>query len=291
MALGSRCPTGSHPSGISAGLTGQLLLLVMIVIYAGAHDKVKRSHYETFWYSHHFFVAWFLLLLLHGPVWWCSGRSSRSLPYAIDRLVRVFYRGKQRIALARVYFWGKPRQARRDHAAVRQRFDDKGVKPVQYMEGHYLYLCCPAVETSAGTASRSGTRSPSRRRPTSRSSRSTSASCRRRYAWTNKVAQLPDAARPQQDGRGRARDAQPDDRRDDPRQGHRPRRQALLPRRRAARRAVAARVPVPEAAMLVGAGIGVTPCASIMKGIVNYRWKKGFTPVQPPLLLGRAPTT
>ena len=26
--------------------------------------------------------------------------------------------------------------------------DDKGVKPVEYMEGHYLYLCCPAVETS-----------------------------------------------------------------------------------------------------------------------------------------------
>ena len=26
--------------------------------------------------------------------------------------------------------------------------DDKGVKAVEYMEGHYLYLCCPAVETS-----------------------------------------------------------------------------------------------------------------------------------------------
>ena len=30
--------------------------------------------------------------------------------------------------------------------------------------------------------------------------------------------------------------------------------------------------------VLVGAGIGVTPCASIMKGVVNYRWKKGFEP-------------
>ena len=30
--------------------------------------------------------------------------------------------------------------------------------------------------------------------------------------------------------------------------------------------------------MIVGAGIGVTPCASIMKGVVGYRWKKGFTP-------------
>ena len=33
-----------------------------------------------------------------------------------------------------------------------------------------------------------------------------------------------------------------------------------------------------DTAILVGAGIGVTPCASIMKGVVNYRWKKGFLP-------------
>ena len=30
--------------------------------------------------------------------------------------------------------------------------------------------------------------------------------------------------------------------------------------------------------MLIGAGIGGTPCASILKGVINYRWKKGFTP-------------
>lgn len=30
--------------------------------------------------------------------------------------------------------------------------------------------------------------------------------------------------------------------------------------------------------MLVGAGIGVTPCSSILKGVINYRWKKGFSP-------------
>ena len=34
----------------------------------GAHEVVKRSHYETFWYSHHFFIIWFITLLFHGPV-------------------------------------------------------------------------------------------------------------------------------------------------------------------------------------------------------------------------------
>eukprot|EP00966_Prymnesium_polylepis_P286869 6626039-Prymnesium_polylepis.1 len=32
------------------------------------------------------------------------------------------------------------------------------------------------------------------------------------------------------------------------------------------------------AAVIVGAGIGVTPCSSIMRGAVNYRWKKGYPP-------------
>ena len=41
-----------------AGFTGQLLILVMVTIYSGAHDTVKRRHYETFWYTHHFFVLW-----------------------------------------------------------------------------------------------------------------------------------------------------------------------------------------------------------------------------------------
>ena len=30
--------------------------------------------------------------------------------------------------------------------------------------------------------------------------------------------------------------------------------------------------------LFVAGGIGVTPCASIMKGVVGYRWKKGFIP-------------
>ena len=30
--------------------------------------------------------------------------------------------------------------------------------------------------------------------------------------------------------------------------------------------------------MIVGAGIGVTPCSSIMRGIVKFRWKKNFSP-------------
>lgn len=30
--------------------------------------------------------------------------------------------------------------------------------------------------------------------------------------------------------------------------------------------------------MLVGAGIGLTPCASILASLTKYRWKKNFNP-------------
>ena len=45
------------------GLTGELIVLAMFTIYSGANDKVKRSHYETFWNTHHFFVLFFTALL------------------------------------------------------------------------------------------------------------------------------------------------------------------------------------------------------------------------------------
>ena len=106
---------------------------------------MKRSHYETFWYAHHFFVLWFFFLLIHGPVWkyWCLPAL---VPYVVDRLViRIFYRGNKRMALARIYFWGKPDKP----DVVTLQFDNSpvfGVPPLHYREGHYLYLNCPAVK-------------------------------------------------------------------------------------------------------------------------------------------------
>ena len=262
--------------GISAGLTGQLLLLVMMVIYAAANDKVKRSHYETFWYAHHFFVMWFLLLLLHGPVWWFWALFTL-LPYAIDRMVRVFYRGKQRIALARVYFWGKPGKPDVITLQFDNGYDDKGVKPVQYMEGHYLYLCCPAVETSQWNGFQEYhpfTISSAPDEPVLEVNIRIMAS---KMAWTNKVARYLMLLDPNNDGEVELATRNPTT-------GVTTLGKVIGPdgkpffRVDAPHGAPSQHVFQYKAAMLVGAGIGVTPCASIMKGVVGYRWKKGFRP-------------
>ena len=157
------------PIFLSPGLTGQLLVLVMVVIFAGAHDTVKRRHYETFWYSHHLFVVWFLLLLLHGPVWWMWALPSL-LPYAIDRLlIRILWRGHKRIALNRVYFWGKPDKPDVVTLQFDNAINNTGVRPLRYREA--TTSTCSARRSTVWVSSRSGTRSPSRPRPTSPSSR------------------------------------------------------------------------------------------------------------------------
>ena len=59
---------------LAAGFTGELLVLCMLVIYSGAHEKVKRSHYETFWCAHRFFLLWV------GPAGWAAQERRGSCP-------------------------------------------------------------------------------------------------------------------------------------------------------------------------------------------------------------------
>jgi len=269
-------PSAPGANPISAGFTGELLLIVMLLIYSGAHDKVKRSHYETFWYTHHFFVAWFVLLLFHGPVWkyWCIPAL---VPYVCDRMHRVFFRGTRRMALARVYFWGKPDKPDVITLQFDNAFSDKGTKPLKYMEGHYLYLRCPATENSKWAPLKEWhpfTISSAPDEPILEVNIRVMPSP---ASWTNKVARYLTLLDPSKTGEVE-----------------------LATRNATTGQATLGKVIGPDGkpffyidaphgapsqhvfgyrtSMLVGAGIGVTPCASIMKGVINYRWKKGFRP-------------
>ena len=266
---------GSGPGTPAPGFTGEILMIAMIIIFSGANDKVKRSaHYETFWYSHHFFVVWFLALILHGPVWkwWCLPALG---PYVIDRLARVFYRGNKRMALARVYFWGKGDKVDVVTLQFVNAFNDKNQKPVTYMEGHYLYLCCPAVEAGFKLFQEwhPFTISSAPDEPMIEVNIRVNPSP---YSWTNKVARYLKLLDPTGMGEVELATAT-DHRRDHPRQGDRPDSKPFF-RVDAPHGAPSQHVFQYNTSIRVGAGIGVTPCASIMKGVVNYRWKKGFLP-------------
>ena len=271
-------PNAPSRTALAPGFTGQVLCLVMFIIYSGAHDTVKRRHYETFWYTHHFFVFWFVFLLFHGPVFW-QWAIPTLVPYAIDRvLVRIVFRGGKRMALARIYFWGKPGKPDVVTLEFDNSVNDKGVKPVDYWEGHYLYLQCPHVDTATGRCALSEWH------PFTISSAPDESVLQvnirimpSEHSWTNKMAKYLMLLDPHQSGEVELTSRNPTT-------GEATLGKVIGPDGRpffrvdAPHGAPSQHVFNYKVAMLVGAGIGVTPCASIMKGIVNYRWKKGFQP-------------
>ena len=210
-------------------------------------------------------MLWFVLLLLHGPVWVLWALPTL-LPYAIDRLlIRILYRGNKRMALAHVYFWGKPSAPDVMTLQFDNTVSDKGLKPVDYLEGHYLYLSCPAVEGSRFNCLREWhpfTISSAPDEPVLEVNIRVLPS---KHAWTNKVCRYLQLLDPHQTGAIELTTRNPTT-------GATTLGKVLGPdgqpffRVDAPHGAPSQHVFQYNTCMLVGAGIGVTPCASIMKG-------------------------
>eukprot|EP00466_Bigelowiella_natans_P018488 jgi/Bigna1/80967/fgenesh1_pg.76_\ len=48
--------------------SGIVLLMICQMLYHGAFEDVKRPNFEIFWYSHHLFIPYFLLIITHGAM-------------------------------------------------------------------------------------------------------------------------------------------------------------------------------------------------------------------------------
>ncbi|XP_029020568.1 NADPH oxidase 1 [Betta splendens] len=57
-----------------AGVTGVVITLALILIITSSMEVIRRSYFEVFWYTHHLFVIFFAGLVFHG-----AGRIVRSL--------------------------------------------------------------------------------------------------------------------------------------------------------------------------------------------------------------------
>ncbi|KIL88244.1 nadph oxidase [Fusarium avenaceum] len=47
------------------GITGHIMLLCMLLMYTTAHVRIRQQSFETFWYTHHLFIPFFLGLYTH----------------------------------------------------------------------------------------------------------------------------------------------------------------------------------------------------------------------------------
>ncbi|XP_067103721.1 NADPH oxidase 1 [Osmerus mordax] len=56
-----------------AGITGVIITLCLILIITSSMEVIRRSYFEVFWYTHHLFIVFFAGLVFHG-----AGRIVRS---------------------------------------------------------------------------------------------------------------------------------------------------------------------------------------------------------------------
>ncbi|RKO87562.1 ferric reductase NAD binding domain-containing protein [Blyttiomyces helicus] len=130
-----------------AGVTGHIMLVLMFFIYTSAKIEVRQKKFETFWYAHHLFIPFYLLLFFHAfgcfvkstDTGKCKGYGTvyYTVPtftiYMLERVLRE-YRGRQPTTLTKVVFHpGKTLELQFDKPSF------------QYKPGQYLFINIPEV--------------------------------------------------------------------------------------------------------------------------------------------------
>jgi len=309
-------------------LTGAIVLLSMFFIYSAAPDIVRNAKFEIFFTSHHFFVVFFFVLFLHGPVFVYWAIVPVTL-YIIERYLQT-KRGNQPYVVTKVE-WIPPVMAIQFRPIIKEQF--------QFKEGQYLYLNCPYISqsewhpftiSSAYDDLNNGPRvfleTGEEVKEVPRPSNWPAGAKWNKYclvsqdytkipheflieksetgyhdyislhikvhgldepkakSWTRKLKEYFELMNPGDTADGRSQGKFPFyfTRRD-------PRGDILLGRQYGPDGQQILRVDGPHSApaehytnygtiMLIGAGIGLTPCVSILCALTKYRWKKNFTP-------------
>ncbi|PFH48925.1 hypothetical protein AMATHDRAFT_148777 [Amanita thiersii Skay4041] len=71
------------------GLTGWIMTIALGIMVYFAREKKRRAHFERFWYSHHLFIVFFICWQLHGM--FCMIKPDRP-PYCSFNTIGVFWR-------------------------------------------------------------------------------------------------------------------------------------------------------------------------------------------------------
>jgi NADPH oxidase len=64
------------------GITGHVMLLCMLLMYTTAHARIRQQSFETFWYTHHLFIPFFLALYTHTVGCFVRDTANSFSPFA-----------------------------------------------------------------------------------------------------------------------------------------------------------------------------------------------------------------
>jgi len=258
-------------------ITGPLICAAMFHIYSAAPELVRRSKYLVFWYNHHAFIFFYLLLFVHMVQ--IDTYFKQFFPYAIvpvvlyiiERVMRVM-RGNRPVLLKRVK-WIEP--------VLEVHFEPW--EGFQFKEGQYLYLNVPSIDPPFSfltllSSWHPFTISSAYGDMTELNENERFVSCHIKVwpgGWTEQLKNYFEQMNPTEeypfvfdrwvDGKKKVG-------------------KLLGPEGN-----VLLRVDGPHSSpsqhydeyktlMVVGVGVGMTPCASILRAVLLYKWTNGFNP-------------
>ena len=116
------------------GITGALLLTIILVMWTFALSVVRRSsRFELFYFTHLLYAVWFVLAIVHGQsfIFWAGVPL---LGFAIERVIRLTRRAKKTVVL--------------EAQALRSGVTSLELDPPRgfiWHPGDYAFLCIPGI--------------------------------------------------------------------------------------------------------------------------------------------------
>ncbi|KAF9180725.1 hypothetical protein BGZ51_005934 [Haplosporangium sp. Z 767] len=130
------------------GLTGHLMLLFLFVMVITSFPSVRQKKFEVFWYWHHLFLLFFGMFSIHGAFClltpdrppYCKDIASfwkywvaSGFIYLLERIMRE-WRASQKTVISRVIL--------HPSKVVEIQIKKENCHP---LAGQYIFLCCPEV--------------------------------------------------------------------------------------------------------------------------------------------------
>jgi len=121
------------------GVSGHVLVLCMVLMYSSAIPRIRGPRFEVFWYTHHLFVVFFALLCIHGaagllepPTFWIWFIGPGFL-YLVERILRVFRGHADTILKAAIIHPSRVIELQMQKTTF------------NYKPGQYVFIACPHI--------------------------------------------------------------------------------------------------------------------------------------------------
>ncbi|KAF8531550.1 NADPH oxidase [Gautieria morchelliformis] len=132
------------------GITGWIMTVCLAIMVFFALERQRRAHFERFWYSHHLFIVFFVCWQLHGM--FCMIQPDRA-PFCSWNQIGLFWRYWLVGGVIFVY-----ERVLREVRSRHRTYISKVIQhPSKVMEiqikkekistraGQYIFLCCPEI--------------------------------------------------------------------------------------------------------------------------------------------------